>query len=420
MEQAMLNLIEALRIAFNSLLANKLRAILTMLGIIIGVGAVIALLALGGAIQTLVTSELQGLGSNLVFLFAGTNDPETNRRVPPRLTNEDIAAIADPLNVPAVAAVCAEFSRRALTTYGGASYDALIAGVSANYLQVRNARVAVGSFFDERALELRSREAVLGHRVAQRLFPNGTDPIGQRIRINGIGFQVIGVMAERGGSFASNEDDQIFVPLTTAQDRLFPPPQNVTRRVDVTVVYIQARDENSIDDLIDQVTALLRQRNGLTYQDNNFTIVTQQDLVSSFATITGAITIFLGAIAAISLVVGGIGIMNIMLVSVTERTREIGLRKAVGARRNDIRLQFLVEATVLSLMGGVLGIALGYVLAAIGTALLANFSPNARAEVSLDAILLATLTSIAVGIFFGLYPADRAARLDPIAALRYE
>ncbi|MBO9315363.1 MAG: ABC transporter permease [Chloroflexus sp.] len=416
----MLNLIEALRIAFDSLLANKLRAILTMLGIIIGVGAVIALLALGGAIQTLVTSELQGLGSNLVFLFAGTNDPETNRRVPPRLTNEDIAAIADPLNVPAVAAVCAEFSRRALTTYGGASYDALIAGVSANYLQVRNARVAVGSFFDERALELRSREAVLGHRVAQRLFPNGTDPIGQRIRINGIGFQVIGVMAERGGSFASNEDDQIFVPLTTAQDRLFPPPQNVTRRVDVTVVYIQARDENSIDDLIDQVTALLRQRNGLTYQDNNFTIVTQQDLVSSFATITGAITIFLGAIAAISLVVGGIGIMNIMLVSVTERTREIGLRKAVGARRNDIRLQFLVEATVLSLMGGVLGIALGYALAAIGTALLANFSPNARAEVSLDAILLATLTSIAVGIFFGLYPADRAARLDPIAALRYE
>ena len=416
----MLNLIEALRIAFDSLLANKLRAILTMLGIIIGVGAVIALLALGGAIQTLVTSELQGLGSNLVFLFAGTNDPETNRRVPPRLTNEDIAAIADPLNVPAVAAVCAEFSRRALTTYGGASYDALIAGVSANYLQVRNARVAVGSFFDERALELRSREAVLGHRVAQRLFPNGTDPIGQRIRINGIGFQVIGVMAERGGSFASNEDDQIFVPLTTAQDRLFPPAQNVTRRVDVTVVYIQARDEKSIDDLIDQVTALLRQRNGLTYQDNNFTIVTQQDLVSSFATITGAITIFLGAIAAISLVVGGIGIMNIMLVSVTERTREIGLRKAVGARRNDIRLQFLVEATVLSLMGGVLGIALGYALAAIGTALLANFSPNARAEVSLDAILLATLTSIAVGIFFGLYPADRAARLDPIAALRYE
>ncbi len=416
----MLNLIEALRIAFNSLLANKLRSILTMLGIIIGVGAVIALLALGGAIQTLVTSELQGLGSNLVFLFAGTNDPETNRRVPPRLTNEDIAAIADPLNVPAVAAVCAEFSRRALTTYGGASYDALIAGVSANYLQVRNARVAVGSFFDERSIELRSREAVLGHRVAQRLFPNGTDPIGQRIRINGIGFQVIGVMAERGGSFASNADDQIFVPLTTAQDRLFPPAQNVTRRVDVTVVYIQARDEDSIDDLIDQVTALLRQRNGLTYQDNNFTIVTQQDLVSSFATITGAITIFLGAIAAISLVVGGIGIMNIMLVSVTERTREIGLRKAVGARRNDIRLQFLVEATVLSLMGGVLGIALGYALAAIGTALLANFSPNARAEVSLDAILLATLTSIAVGIFFGLYPADRAARLDPIAALRYE
>ncbi|MGB9737933.1 ABC transporter permease [Chloroflexus sp.] len=415
-----MNILEAIRIALNSLLANKLRSILTMLGIIIGVGAVIALLALGGAIQTLVTSELQGLGSNLVFLFPGTNDPENDRRVPPRLTNEDVAAIADPLNVPAVAAVCAEYSRRALTTYGGLSYNALIAGVSPTYPQVRNAQVAQGIFFDTRAVELRSREAVLGHRVAQRLFPNGEDPLGKRIRINGIGFQVIGVMAERGGSFASNEDDQIFVPITTAQERLFPPGQNTTRRVEVSVVYLQARNENSIDPLIDQVTAVLRQRNGLTYQDNNFTIITQQDLVSSFATITGAITIFLGAIAAISLVVGGIGIMNIMLVSVTERTREIGLRKAVGARRNDIRLQFLVEATVLSLLGGLLGIGLGYIVSAIGTALLANFSPNARAEVSLNAILLATLTSIAVGIFFGLYPADRAARLDPIAALRYE
>jgi putative ABC transport system permease protein len=227
-------------------------------------------------------------------------------------------------------------------------------------------------------------------------------------------------MQERGGTFASNEDEQIFIPLSTAQDRLFAPAQGSVRKVEVSVVYIQARSDDQIDQAIDQITAVLRERNNLTYQDNNFTLVTQEDLVASFATITGSITVFLGAIAAISLVVGGIGIMNIMLVSVTERTREIGLRKAVGARRRDIRLQFLVEATVLSLLGGLLGIALGYALAAAGTALLSGFSENARAEVQLSAILLATLTSVMVGIFFGLYPAVRASNLNPIQALRYE
>ncbi len=415
-----MSLVEAFRIAFSSLLANKLRAILTMLGIIIGVGAVIALLALGGAIQNLVTSELNGLGSNLIFLFGGTNDPETNRRVPPKLTNEDVAAIADPLNVPAVAAVAPEFSRRALVTRSAASYDALIAGVTPNYLSVRNAEVASGLFFDDQAVNLRSRVAVLGHSVAERLFSDGSDPLGQRIRINDVSFRVIGVMRERGGSFASNEDDQIFVPLSTAQDRLFAPAANSVRKVEVSVVYIQAVNEQSIDTAIEQITALLRERNNLTYQDNNFTLITQEDLVSSFSTITGSITVFLGAIAAISLVVGGIGIMNIMLVSVTERTREIGLRKAVGAKRNDIRVQFLVEATLLSLMGGVLGILLGYGLAALGTVILSNFSENARATVDINSILLATLTSIAVGIFFGLYPAVRASQLNPIQALRYE
>jgi putative ABC transport system permease protein len=415
-----MSLTEAFRIALSSLLANKLRAILTMLGIIIGVGAVIALLALGGAIQNLVTSELNGLGSNLIFLFGGTNDPEQNRRVPPRLTNEDVAAISDPLNAPAVAAVAPEFSRRALVTYSATSYDALIAGVTPEYLDVRNARVEAGVFFDQQALGLRSRMAVLGYRVAENLFPDGSDPIGQRIRINGVMFRVIGVMTERGGSFASNEDDQIFIPLSTAQDRLFAPAPGTVLKVEVSVVYIQASSDETVDAAIDQITTVLRQRNNLTYQDNNFTIVTQEDLVSSFATITGSITVFLGAIAAISLVVGGIGIMNIMLVSVTERTREIGLRKAVGARRSDIRIQFLVEAMVLSLMGGLLGIALGYGLSAIGTVVLSSFSENARAVVDLNSILLATLTSIAVGVFFGLYPAIRASQLNPIQALRYE
>jgi putative ABC transport system permease protein len=414
------SLFETFRVAFSSLRANKLRSVLTMLGIIIGVAAVITLLTLGRAIQNVITGELEGLGSNLIFLFAGTNNPAINRAVPPRLSNEDIAAISDPLNVPDANEVAAEFSRRALVTYRAASYDALVSGVTPNYPLVRNASLAAGQFFDEQALQSRSRVAVIGPRVVDTLFPNLGVPVGQRIRINGISFRVIGTMAERGGSFASNEDDQIFIPLTTAQDRLFAPAPGTIRRVEVTVAYIQARSEDSIDPAIEQVTTLLRQRHNLTYQDNNFTMVTQEDLVASFVTITSSITAFLGAIAAISLLVGGVGIMNIMLVSVTERTREIGLRKAVGARRQDILVQFLTEATVLSLLGGLLGTGLGFVLALIGTQVLTRFSANAQASVQFDAVLLATLTSVAVGVFFGLYPAIRASRLNPIQALRYE
>ncbi|HIP97636.1 MAG TPA: FtsX-like permease family protein [Anaerolineae bacterium] len=412
-----MNVGESVRIAVRSLTVNKMRAALTMLGIIIGVGAVIALLSVGEGVQALVTERLQGVGSNLLFIIPGNGEDSQLDGGRPSLTYEDALAIADPFNVPDVVAVAPKLSSRLQVLYGNKDIRTSITGVTPEYVSVRNAGVALGSFITAEHLETNARVAVLGLDIYEELFPNGEYPLGQTIKINRLPFRVVGVMEEKGGTGFGNEDDQVFIPLTTAQTRLFPHWRSLSGDHLVSVIYAQVVSEERMDAAMQEITELLRQRHKIAFRDDDdFTVISQVDIISIFEEITGVLTIFLGSIAAISLLVGGIGIMNIMLVSVTERTREIGIRKAVGAKRRDILLQFLVEAVALSLVGGFVGIGLGE----MGAYVISRLAESLETVVSLKAILLATGFSVAVGLFFGIYPATRAARLHPIDALRYE
>ncbi len=411
-----MTLTESFRIALRALLANKLRALLTMLGIIIGVGAVITLMSVGKGVEKFVKDSFQGLGSNLLFIFPGTleSSSSTGRA---DLTMADYQAIADPFLVADTIAVAPELSSRATVIAGRRDIRTDIAGVTPAYPALRNLKIADGTFISEADVNARSRVAVLGSRAYAKLFEEGAYPIGQTIKINRISFRVIGVMEEKGGSAFDTTDSTIYVPLTTAQTRLYPWWRSRTGQPLLSTIYVQVADESLMDQVADQIAELLRQRHGITFRDeDDFTIIKQTDIVSIFGDITSVLTIFLGSIAAISLLVGGIGIMNIMLVSVTERTREIGIRKAVGAKRRDILIQFLVEAMVLSLIGGGLGIALGMV----GAQVVAGLTERLTTVVTTDVILLSTGVSAAVGLAFGIYPAFRAARLNPIDALRYE
>ncbi|HID34835.1 MAG TPA: FtsX-like permease family protein [Anaerolineae bacterium] len=413
---------EALRIALRALAANKLRSILTMLGIIIGVAAVIALMSVGQGVQALITEQLQSAGSNLLIIIPGRleeaqpGDPRTHRPSNP-LTNGDWMAIRDPLNVPYLEAVAPEADGQANVSYGKTTLSLMITGSNEAYPFVRNFYPAQGRFISEEDVASEARVAVLGQRVAEKLFPPGSDPIGQSIRINQIRFRVVGIMEEKGGSGFRNFDDLVFVPVTTAQKRLFPYLRSARGEPILSLILVKVESEAHLADAQAAIEDLLRERHHITYLDeDDFSVINQADILNIFGSITAVLTTFLGGIAAISLLVGGIGIMNIMLVSVTERTREIGLRKAVGAKRRDILLQFLVEAMVLSLIGGFIGMLLGFA----GAQALASASKDLKAVVSLDSILLAISFSLAVGLFFGIYPALRAAQLHPIDALRYE
>ncbi|MBL8055703.1 MAG: ABC transporter permease [Anaerolineales bacterium] len=415
-----MSLAETLRVAVRALAANKLRSVLTMLGIIIGVGAVIALMSIGRGVERFVLDEFQGIGSNLLFVFPGGPDtqgpPRPGRSREKPLTNADVAVLADPGRLPDVAGVAAELTNFTLVEFGRENATVQVSGVSLTYPEVRQYQVADGEFFSESDERAAARVAVLGPTLVKRLFPGGEYPIGQTIRINGLPFKVVGTLVSKGGGLFGDQDNLALIPLSTAQQRVFN-ARTADGRFSVSTIYLQARDADQLDAVAQQVVELLRDYRGISFRaEDDFTVITQEDLTSSLGQVTGALTLFLGLIAGISLLVGGIGIMNIMLVSVTERTREIGLRKALGAKRRDVLSQFLVEATALALLGGLVGISLG-AAAAFSIKL---FQPELPVAVTPDSVLLATGVSLAIGLFFGLYPAYRAAGLNPIEALRYE
>jgi len=420
-----MNVIASLEVAIRALAVNKMRSGLTMLGIIIGISAVIILVSVGQGVQTMVAEQMQGVGSNLLFVMPGELEESSSSMKSnflrsanvSTLTLGDSEALANSANVPALTAVAPEFVGSGTMVYGNKNTQATISGVTPGYSVVRSFYPDLGRFISENDLRTNARVAVLGQTVLEELFSPGVNPIGQVIKINRVPFRVVGVMEKKGGTAFSDEDDVVFIPLTTAQSRLFG-ARTVSGEYGVSVIYATATDESRLDDARAQVTRVLRQRHGLIYSTDkdDFSVLTQEDIASVLGSLTAVLTAFLGLIATVSLVVGGIGIMNIMLVSVTERTREIGLRKAVGAKRRDILGQFLIEAVVLSLLGGFIGIAIGVGGTVAASSAMEDLSPH----ISPSTILLATGFSIIVGLFFGIYPAMRAARLNPMDALRYE
>lgn len=408
-----MNFVQSFWEALESLSANKMRSGLTVLGIVIGVAAVIAMISIGRGAENTITGSIQGIGTNLIFVFSGGS--EEARNVKP-ITFGDAEAIDDPFQAPSVAAVAPVMQGQAALSFAGETANIQIQGITSDFDTVRNRTVMEGEYINEAHILGRASVVLLGIDTADKLFGRTSGLVGETVRIEGQPFRVIGILEERGGSSFNNEDDIALVPISTAQTRLLRRSQPDA----VDMLMVQAASAEVVPDASQEIAQILRSRHRTEIGADDFTILTQQDFLSTAETITGVLTIFLGGIAAISLLVGGIGIMNIMLVSVTERTREIGLRKALGARKTDILIQFLTESSVLSLFGGLIGIALGWAISlVVGQIAAASDTPIVPA-ISIDIILLATLFSTAVGLFFGIYPANRAANLEPVEALRYE
>lgn len=400
---------ESFLMAWASLIANKMRSILTMLGIIIGVAAVIALVSIGNGVKQDIQNSISSLGSNLLMVMPGA--PRTPGVRPSQgsmksLKVSDYQAIS---KLDGVKAASPYTANSYVTIYQSKNWTTTVSGVSSNFQDVNNWTMAEGRFISSKNVENRERVAVVGQTVVKNLFA-GEDPVGKEIRVKNIPFRVIGVLNSKGnGTMGNDQDDVIFIPYTTAMERV--------EGVDyLRMVYVVASGDNGIDRLQSDIENLLRVRHSI--KDTNlddFNIQNMKSIMETMEQTTGTLTLFLGAVAAISLVVGGIGIMNIMLVSVTERTREIGIRKALGATYFVIVTQFLIEAVVISLMGGLIGIALG-----IGASKLIGLASGMSTVISVPTIVLSFAFSMAIGLVFGIYPARKAAKLNPIDALHYE
>jgi putative ABC transport system permease protein len=409
----MTRLLASLRIALRALMVNKMRSSLTMLGIIIGVGAVIAMIAVGSGAKKRIAEQIASMGSNLLIVLSGSSTSGGLRfgsGTVPTLTADDAKAIQ--AEIPAVKYVAPNLGGVAQVVFGNQNWSTVINGTTPEVLEIREWPLSSGRPFTQQDIEGATKVCLLGKTVVDNLF-GGVDPVGQIVRIKKVPFIVIGVLAPKGQStYGQDQDDTIIVPLTTAQKRLF----GMQFPGMVRTIAVQAREPEVMKQVEDQINDLLRQRHHLqANQDNDFTVRNLTEVMSTAEQSANVMSLLLGAIASISLIVGGIGIMNIMLVSVTERTREIGIRIAVGAKGRDILLQFLIESLVLSLIGGTLGIGIGIV----GTLILSTFT-QWPTLFSMQAILLAFLFSGSVGVFFGFYPARKASLLNPIEALRYE